>query len=141
MKINFYLKKELNKAVEAPIRVSVSIRGVRMMQSIGLSVHPDKWDDKKQKVKQGYTNSQGKDYLTINSRINDIDKHFSDYEMTLMACPDPADLSVELRRAINKNEARVAAVRGGETDESTLEVLVTEAENKNPERHEKSAYD
>lgn len=141
MKINFYLKKELNKAGEAPIRVSVSIRGVRMMQSIGLSVHPDKWDDKKQKVKQGYTNSQGKDYLTINSRINDIDKHFSDYEMTLMACPDHADLSVELRRAINKNEARVAAVRGGETDESTLEVLVTEAENKNPERHEKSAYD
>ena len=140
MKINFYLKKELNKAGEAPIRVSVCIRGTRMMQSIGFTVDPGKWDEKKQQVKQGYTNALGKDYLLINSRIKDVDKHFSDYEMTIDRAPEVADLALELKKAIRKNEARVAAVHGGETNESMIEVRVAEAESTANEVQERSAY-
>ena len=140
MKTNFYLKKELNKAGEAPIRVSVCIRGTRMLQSIGYAVLPDKWDEKKQRVKQGYTNSLGKDYLTINARIKDIDKHFSDYEMTITKSPEVKDLSLELQKAIRKNEARVAAIHSGETNESMIEVRVAEAEAAATEVKERSAY-
>ena len=140
MKTNFYLKKELNKAGEAPIRVSVCIRGTRMMQSIGFAVLPDKWDEKKQRVKQGYTNSLGKDYLTINARIKDIDKHFSDYEMTVTRSPEVKELALELNKAIRKNEARVAAVHSGETNEAMIEVRVSEAEATATDTKERSAY-
>lgn len=113
MKARFYLKPEINKAGEAPLRVSVFIRGTRMMQSIGFSVDPRKWNPETQSVKKGYRNRSGHTSTEINSRITRISDHFQNYELSLSGRPVPAQLSEELRRVIRSSELRLAAVHGG----------------------------
>lgn len=82
MAVNFYLEKRTNKAGDAPIRVSISICGVRLVTSTGYSINPSKWDNKKQKIKQGCSNSKGMTYNTINAHLNAIDSFFIEYENT-----------------------------------------------------------
>ena len=82
MAINFYLENRVSKSGDAPIRVSISICGVRVITSIGYSINPTKWDSKKQKVKQGSSNSKGIAYNTINAHLNAIDSFFIEYENT-----------------------------------------------------------
>ena len=115
MKARFYLKPEINKAGEAPLRVSVFIRGTRLMQSIGFSVDPRKWNPETQSVKKGYSNRSGHTSTEINTRITRISDHFQHYELTLSGKPAPDQLSEELRRVIRSSELRLAAFHGGET--------------------------
>ena len=82
MAVNFYLEKRTDKAGDAPIRVSISICGVRLVTSTGYSINPSKWDSKKQKIKQGCSNSKGLTYNTINAHLNAIDNFFIEYENT-----------------------------------------------------------
>ena len=82
MAVNFYLEKRTDKAGDAPIRVSISICGVRLVTSTGYSINPTKWDCKKQKVKQGCSNSKGITYTTVNAHLNAIDSFFIEYENT-----------------------------------------------------------
>ncbi|MFR9543843.1 MAG: phage integrase SAM-like domain-containing protein [Rikenellaceae bacterium] len=63
--------------------MSVSIHGVRVVTSIGYNISPSKWDDKKQRVKQGCSNAKGVTYNTINARISEITAFFSRYEEDL----------------------------------------------------------
>jgi integrase len=84
MAVNYYLENRLSKSGDAPIRVSISICGVRLLTSIGYSINPIKWDSKKQKIKQGYSNSKGITYNTINAHLNAIDNFFIEYENTAL---------------------------------------------------------
>ena len=120
MKARFYLKPEINKAGEAPLRVSVFIRGTRMMQGVGFSVDPRKWDPGTQSVKKGYRNRSGHASTEINSRLTKISDHFLAYELTLSEKPTTAQLAAELKKVIYDSEVLLATVHGGKTDPDTL---------------------
>lgn len=73
MATHFYLDRRTSKAGDAPIRVSVMICGVRFITSTGHSITPEKWDSKRQRVKQGASNTKGIQYATINKHLADIE--------------------------------------------------------------------
>ena len=130
MKIRFYLKKgDLNKAGEQPIRADINIRGVRLQRLIGYTISAAKWDGSAEEVKKGCKNEQGKDYRIINSRITDIESHFTAFDLTLDDKPTPQQLAKEFEKAINKNAARIAAITNKES-EQVVEEKVAEAEVK-----------
>lgn len=79
--MNFYIDKRVDRRGDAAIRVSVSVRGVRVMTSTGEKVAPQKWDRKRQEVKRGAVNGRGVAYSTINRRLTAARAH-------LMACED-----------------------------------------------------
>ncbi len=140
MKARFNLKKELNKAGEAPIRVSLFIRGTRIQQSIGFTVAPDAWNQKSQQVKKGYTNNGGHDFSEINSRINKISDHFSDYELTLSEKPTVPQLTAELKKVVYASSVQLAAVHSGEKDLEKLKEQTKEAKDVALEKTARSAY-
>ena len=80
MATNFYLESRTDKQGNAPIRVSVSIRGARFITSTGFKIAPTKWDADKQQVKRGCSNSQGVTYSTINTQLLRISEHFAAFE-------------------------------------------------------------
>ncbi|MFR9515104.1 MAG: Arm DNA-binding domain-containing protein, partial [Rikenellaceae bacterium] len=51
MATNYYLEKRTDKSGDAPIRVSISVQGARLVTSIGYNINPSKWDSNRQKVK------------------------------------------------------------------------------------------
>ena len=140
MKARFNLKPEINKAGEAPIRVSLFIRGTRIMQSIGFTVNPDAWNQKTQTVKKGYTNNGGHDFNEINSRISKITDHFQDYELTLSEKPTVPQLSAELKKVIYASEVLLASVHSGEKDLDKLQEQAKEAKDVALEKTAPSAY-
>ena len=141
MKAKFNVKPEVNKKGEAPIRVSLFIRGTRMMQSIGITIDPKAWNKTAQEVRKGYTNKAGRDSTEINTRISDITKYFQAYELTLADKPTVEQLSLELQRAIKGSETKLAAFHAGEADVATLLNIEDEAAAKAPTKKERSAYD
>lgn len=80
MAVNFYLNKRTDKLGDAPIRVSISVGGARLLTSVGYSINPLKWDGAKQKVKQGATNARGITYNVINGHLNNIIQQSIDFE-------------------------------------------------------------
>lgn len=80
MAVNFYLNNRGDKNGDYPIRVSISIGGVRLLTSVGYSINPAKWDSSKQKVKQGATNTKGITYNVINAHLNNIDQQSIDFQ-------------------------------------------------------------
>lgn len=84
MAVNYYLHMRPDKKGDVPIRISISICGVRIVTSIGYSINPTKWDSGKQKVKQGCSNARGITYNILNSNLNNIDSFFIEYENDLI---------------------------------------------------------
>lgn len=80
MAVNFYLEKRTDKQGNAPIRVSVAIRGARFVTSTGYKIAPTKWDAAKQQVKRGCSNTQGVTYAVINAHLLRIIEHFTGFE-------------------------------------------------------------
>lgn len=80
MAVNFYLDKRTDKKGDSPIRVSVSINGIRFLSSSGYKIAPDKWDTRKQQVKKGAASANGLTYMTINTILSKIKDFFTDYE-------------------------------------------------------------
>ena len=104
MKIQFYLTKDINKAGEKPIRASISIRGTRLQKTIGYSVLPEKWNQDKAAVAQGYVNSFGHDWHHINQRINNLKSRLGDYDLEISEKPTEADLRFQFQLALNKKD-------------------------------------
>lgn len=100
MPTKFYLSPRPDKNGEYPIRVSISVHGVRLISTVGYSVSLEKWD--KKEVKKGYTNQKGVPYNKINSRLKDIDAHFSKYELNLDHKPTVEDLADNLAKVKGK---------------------------------------
>ncbi|MCQ2154085.1 MAG: Arm DNA-binding domain-containing protein, partial [Bacteroidales bacterium] len=80
MPTQFYLASQTNKTGERRILISVHIKGVRALTSIGYSISPENWNEDKGQVKKGAKNSKGIDYLAINSRIHDLTSKFESLE-------------------------------------------------------------
>ena len=125
MKVNFYLTNKVNKAGEALLRAVISIRGTRLQKYMGYSVLPAKWDEERQKVKQGYTNSAGQDYRFINSKISNIQKQFSDYDLTISEKPTEMDLRVQYEKAISFTPEKVTVEKVQEKLEPKVKAVST----------------
>lgn len=80
MAVNFYLEKRTDKNGDNPIRVSISIRGERLVTSTGYSIALAKWDATKREVKRGCTNGKGIPYNVINTHLKRVESFFMEYE-------------------------------------------------------------
>ena len=96
MAVHFYLSPKLDKQDEAPIRVSIAIRGARLISTAGYSIAPSKWNKEDQHVKKGCYNADQVPYNVINARLKKIDSHFSDYEIHLDHRPTKNELADQL---------------------------------------------
>lgn len=105
MAVNFYLETRTDKQGNAPIRVSVAIRGARFVTSTGYKITPSKWDAVKQQVKRGCSNTQGVTYATINAHLLHISEHFAAFENQCLMDgrePDKAALHDEFANKFGK---------------------------------------
>lgn len=80
MAVNFYLDNRTDKKGDAPIRMSITIRGARYLTSTGYKIAPAKWDAAKQQARRGCSNATGVTYAVINSVLANIAEHFAAYE-------------------------------------------------------------
>ncbi|MDE5811908.1 MAG: site-specific integrase [Muribaculaceae bacterium] len=112
MPIRFYLDNRLDKKGDAPIRMSVSIRGCRFISSIGLKIAPRAWDTEKQRVKKGYNNADGITWAVINSTILKINSCYAEYEndcITTNHNPTKENLKEVYAKHFTKKKRDVAA--------------------------------
>lgn len=101
MAVNFYLDKRTDKKGDAPIRMSITIRGARYLTSTGLKIAPAKWDATKQQTKKGSSNAAGMTWAAINGTLAKIAEHFATYEGNCIATdshPDTEALKLEFAR-------------------------------------------
>jgi len=140
MKFHYYLDKKENKKKEHQVRITVAMRGVRMVGTIGYNVPLTMWDAKKKRFKKGPTNSDGLDMDVITSRLSDIESHFANLELRTTEKFTMEQLRAELAKAIAKHEAKLAAINSGATEE-VIEKKEEEAEKKTRKPKVKPAAD
>lgn len=77
MLVNFYLGTYKNRYDERPIYVAIKANGVpRYLTTVGLSISSDKWDNDKQRVKQGRYNALKISSALINGELDRLRLHF-----------------------------------------------------------------
>lgn len=106
MAVNYYLDKRTDKKGDAPIRMSITIRGARYLTSTGLKISPAKWDTTKQQAKKGSSNAAGMTWAAINGTLAKIAEHFSSYEGNCIANdthPNIEALKVEFARNFGRS--------------------------------------
>ena len=113
--VKYYLSSRPDKNGENPIRVSISIKGVRMLSTIGYNVNPLVWNKDKQRVKKGYLNRKGISGNIINARLKEVDSFFSNYEIGLRQRPTAEDLSERLARIKGKERRKSGKARQAKT--------------------------
>ena len=104
MAIRFYLDNRPNKAGEHPIRVSVSMKGTKLLSTIGHSVSPDAWSGEFI-CKAKYTNSKGTTAKQINADIMRLKAHFSEYEVNLTDRPPKMELQLLLTASLKRDSS------------------------------------
>ncbi|MDY6463696.1 MAG: phage integrase SAM-like domain-containing protein, partial [Bacteroidales bacterium] len=129
MKFHYYLDKKENKKKEHQVRITVAMRGVRMVGTIGYNVPMSMWDAKRKQFKKGVANSDGVDSDIIKSRLSDIESHFNNLELRTTDKFTMEQLRAELAKAIAKNQAKLAAINDGASEE-VIEKKEAEAEKK-----------
>jgi len=129
MKFHYYLDKKENKKKEHQVRITVAMRGVRMVGTIGYNVPMSMWDAKRKQFKKGVANSDGVDSDIIKSRLSDIESHFNNLELRTTDKFTMEQLRAELAKAIAKNQAKLAAINNGASEE-VIEKKEAEAEKK-----------
>ena len=109
MAVNFYLSPVSDKKGENPIRVSISIKGTRLVSTAGFNVSPSRWDGDNQCVKSKTTNSKGKTDKDINNRLKLIAGGFTTYESKISHKPTTEELGdylAELKGSTRKRPQR-----------------------------------
>ncbi len=97
MAVKFYLdKRPANKKGEVAVRVSIYIKAVRAISTIGYTVSPEAWMQDEQKVDSTYKNSKGVTAKVINTRIKSIRAHFDAKEILATKKPTTLELLKEL---------------------------------------------
>ncbi len=129
MKFHYYLDKKENKKKEHQVRITVAMRGVRMVGTIGYNVPMSMWDARRKQFKKGVANSDGVDSDIIKSRLSDIESHFNNLELRTTDKFTMEQLRAELAKAIAKNQAKLAAINDGASEE-VIEKKEAEAEKK-----------
>ena len=125
MAVSFALESRPNKAGEFPIRISISIRQVRVQSTSGFSVPRDKWVDaiedenKKKREQKAHhyviptcVTSKGFKGSEINSILTNIKTHFDEYEKSLTELPTSEDLKEQFKIATGQvkfQESKTAA--------------------------------
>lgn len=140
MKFHYYLDKKENKKKEHQVRITVAMRGVRMVGTIGYNVPLTMWDAKRKQFKKGVLNADGVDSDIIKSRLSDIESHFANLELRTTEKFTMEQLRAELAKAIAKHEAKLAAINSGATEE-VIEKKEEEAEKKTRKPKVKPAAD
>ena len=92
MAVNYYLSPVSDKKGENPIRVSISIKGTRLISTAGYNVSPSRWDNENQCVKPKTTNSKGETDKDINNRLKRIAGEFTIYETKIDHKPTTGEL-------------------------------------------------
>lgn len=111
MAVNFYIDKRTDKKGDAPIRMSIVIRGARLLTSTGCKIAPTKWDAARQQVRRGSTNAVGVTYAVINATLAKIAEHFAAYENSCIAndiAPDVDALKREFSANFNRSRNKAA---------------------------------
>lgn len=80
MAINFYLEKRTDKKGESPIRVSIMIKGCRIVTSTGMKISAGKWNEEKQRAKKGAYTESGMTWSDLNRIQDKITEHFNGIE-------------------------------------------------------------
>ncbi len=62
MAVHYYLSKKIDRNGEAPIQVTISLKGVLLQTSVGHSIPATKWLAETERVRMGCTNSKGISY-------------------------------------------------------------------------------
>lgn len=78
--VNFYLENRTNKKQEAVIRVSIAIRGTRLVTSTGYNIKPADWNAERHEVKPRKENWKKQTTYDINTALGNIKRHFDTYE-------------------------------------------------------------
>ena len=78
--VNFYLENRTNKKQEAVIRVSIAIRGTRLVTSTGYNIKPADWNAERHEVKPRKENWKKQTTYDINTALGNIRRHFDTYE-------------------------------------------------------------
>lgn len=111
MAVNFYIDKRTDKKGDAPIRVSIVIKGARYLTSTGYKIPPAKWDSDKQQARKGSSNAAGMTWAVINSALARIAEHFTTYENDCIlnnASPDVETLKTEYARMFGRKHSTPA---------------------------------
>lgn len=82
MAVHYYLSKKIDRNGEAPIQVTISLKGVRLQTSVGHSIPASKWLAETERVRKGCTNSKGTSYSKINSDLAEIESSILKLENT-----------------------------------------------------------
>ncbi|MGN0224298.1 MAG: Arm DNA-binding domain-containing protein, partial [Muribaculaceae bacterium] len=77
MAVKYYIDKRTDRKGDAPIRVSIIIKGARYLTSTGYKVIPSKWDADKQQARKGTANAAGITGQEINAALARITAHFA----------------------------------------------------------------
>ncbi len=120
MAVKFYLSPVSDKKGENPIRVSICIKGTRLISTVGYNVSPSRWDDENHTVKPKTTNSKGETDKDINNRIKRIAGEFTIYETKVNHKPTTAELGDKLADLKGSTRKRI---RKDKTEVKVLTVL------------------
>lgn len=113
--VKFYLSPRPDKQGECPIRVSVSIRGSRLVSTAGYNIAPVKWNKADQRVKKGHYNADKIPGNIINARLKAIDSHFANYEIGLDHRPSIEELSEQLASVKGTSRRRAGKAKEAST--------------------------
>ena len=99
MAVKFYLDKRANpKTGEVSVRVSIYIKAVRIISTLGYNVAPDSWIASEEKVISTYKNSKGATAKMINNRIKSIRTHFDAMDIVATEKPTQQELTIALSK-------------------------------------------
>lgn len=99
MAVKFYLDKRPNKTTgEVHIRVSISVRGCRLVSTVGYTIKPETWDAGDQRVLPKFktVNDKGATPKIVNSRLKAIKAHFDEKDVRSTSKPTVKELKTEL---------------------------------------------
>lgn len=109
MAVKFYLSPVPDKKGENPIRVTVSIKGTRLVSTAGFNVSPSRWDNENHCVKPKTINSKGETDKDINNRLKRIKGEFDIFETKVKHKPTPeelGDILADLKGSTRKRTRR-----------------------------------
>lgn len=80
MAVNFYLDKRVDRHGLSCVRVSVSVRGVRVVTNTGLKVPSEKWDVARQRARKGSNFGSGMTWNVLNAALARVQEQLLAYE-------------------------------------------------------------
>ena len=76
-------EKRKNKGIlvvdNVPIKIRIIFKGERLDLNSGLRINLSKWDEKKQRVKNGHFNKLNQSSTEINSTLSDYESKIQDF--------------------------------------------------------------